>query len=130
MDVFGGIHKRLRGIGLCSVACGYMIVTYYSMLLSWVAHAFFDSFSSDTVWETDVTGSEAKSYFYNEIIGMETLGSDLKPTRVVWNNVGYSLFTWVIVLLCVVFGIKWTGRIVSLFQSLYIMFTFIYCIGK
>jgi hypothetical protein len=42
---------------------------------------------------------------------MESLGPDLRPTRLVWKNVGYSLMTWTIVYLCVAFGIKWTGRI-------------------
>jgi SNF family Na+-dependent transporter len=31
VEVFGGINRRLRGVGLSSIACGYMIVTYYSM---------------------------------------------------------------------------------------------------
>lgn len=111
VDVFGGIHRRLRGVGLSSIACGYMLVTYYSMLLSWVANAFFDSFTTDFWSQGVITGSEAKSYFYNNIIGMESLGPDLRPTRLVWKNVGYSLMTWVIVYLCIAFGIKWTGRI-------------------
>ena len=118
MDVFGGINKRLRGVGLCSVACGYIGVTYYSMLLSWVAHAFVDSFGKDNVWaDQEVTGSEAAEHFEQSIIGMETLPDDLKPTRLVWENVGYSLFTWTVVFLCIAFGIKWTGRIVSLYYN-------------
>ena len=83
------------------------------MLLSWVAHAFFDSFGSDNFWANEeVTGSDAKEYFEDHIIGMETLGPDLKPTRIVWKNVGYSLLTWAVVYLCIAFGIKWAGRIV------------------
>ena len=64
VGVFGGIHRRLRGVGLSSIACGYMLVTYYSMLLAWVCNAFFTSFGSDNFWAQDeVTGSEAKNYF-------------------------------------------------------------------
>lgn len=114
VDVFGGIHRRLRGIGLMSVACGYMVLTYYSMLVAWVSHAFFDSFKND-IWVSDnISGSDAKGYFYSDIIGMSTLGADLKPTRIVWKNIGCSFMTWSIIFLCVVFGVKWTGRIVSL----------------
>jgi SNF family Na+-dependent transporter len=94
-----------------------MVLTYYSMLISWVLHAFFDSFSNE-IWVSDeVTGSDAKGYFFNNVIGMETLGDDLKPTRVVWGNVGCSFLTWTIIYLCVAFGVKWTGRIVSPLQS-------------
>lgn len=91
VNVFGDIHCHLHGIGVSSIACGYMLVTYYSMLLSWVCNAFFDTFEETNFWaQEQVTGSQAKAYFYNEIIGMSTLGDDLYPTRLVGKNVGYS----------------------------------------
>lgn len=31
VGVFGSIHARLRGVGLSSVACAYMLVTYVSL---------------------------------------------------------------------------------------------------
>lgn len=111
VNVFGGIHRRLRGVGVASIACGYMLVTYYSMLLAWVCNAFFDTFGDNFWAQEQVTGSEAKAYFYNTIIGMSTLGDDLRPTRLVGKNVGYSFLTWTIIYLCVAFGLKWTGRI-------------------
>ena len=58
-----------------------------------------------------MTGAEAKAYFYDEIIGMSTLGSDLRPTRIIGKNVGYCLLAWVVVYLCLCFGVKMTGRI-------------------
>ena len=61
---------------------------------------------------------KAKEYFENDIIGMSTLGSDLRPTRLVWENVGYSFLTWTIIYLCLAFGLKWTGRITYLTVSL------------
>ena len=36
VGVFGSIHCRLRGVGLSSVACSYMLVCYYTMLIAWV----------------------------------------------------------------------------------------------
>jgi len=112
VDVFGGIHRRLRGVGLSSIACGYMMLTYYSMLLTWVVHAFVDTFGDDNVWDNaGTTGAEGYQYFKDQIVGSVTLGDDSKPTRLVWANVGYSLFTWAVIYLCIAFGIKWTGRI-------------------
>lgn len=113
VGVFGSIHKRLRGVGISSVACGYILVTYYSMLLAWVCNAFFDSFGDENFWAQDqVTGSEAKAYFYDVIIGGGTLDPENPvPTRMVWKNAGYSLLSWVIIYLCIAFGLKWTGRI-------------------
>ncbi len=82
------------------------------MLLAWVCNAFFDSFGSQNFWaQEQVTGSEAKQYFNDVIIGSETVGDDQKPTRLVGKNVGYAFLSWTIVYLCVAFGLKWTGRI-------------------
>jgi len=111
VEVFGGIHRRLRGVGLSSIACGYMLVTYYSMLIAWVTNAFFDTFGKSNFWSGEVTGSEANSYFINEIIGTGTVGENMEPTRLVWKNVGYSFLVWIVVYLCVAFGVKVTGRI-------------------
>jgi SNF family Na+-dependent transporter len=97
-------------------------------LLAWVVHAFFDSFGiENNIWAGSyVTGSEANDYFQNRIIGMETLdATTLKPTRIVWENVGCSLFTWAAIFLCIVFGIKWTGRITYFTMGFPILLLFI-----
>mmetsp|Transcript_4829 Transcript_4829/g.6585 ORF Transcript_4829/g.6585 Transcript_4829/m.6585 type:complete len:653 (-) Transcript_4829:296-2254(-) len=126
VGAFGSIHKRLRGVGVISVACGYMLVTYYSMLLAWVTNAFFDSFG-DNFWAQDeVTGGEANDYFFNEIIGMSTLGSNLRPTRMVGPNAGYSALVWFIIYLCTAFGISWTGRITYITMGLPIILLFVF----
>ena len=106
---------------MSSVACAYMLVVYYSMLLSWVCNAFFSSFSAGDPWSNGepTAGEDAVTYFFNNIIGMETLGEDLRPTRVVWTNVGYSILTWFCIFLCLAFGLKWTGRYGTLSHSLF-----------
>ena len=78
------------------------------MLLAWVCNAFFSSFGSSNFWAQDqVTGTEAKGYFYENIIGMSTLNYEtLRATRLVPENVGYSFLTWCIIYLCIAFGLK------------------------
>lgn len=125
---FGKIHERLRGVGLASIACGYMLVTYYSMLLAWTFNAFFASFRADNFWDQDeVSGTEAKEYFYQTIIGMDTLGDDLKPTRLVGMNVFYSLLTWVVIYFSVAYGLEATGKVtyVTMGFPLVILFVFL-----
>lgn len=125
---FGKIHERLRGVGLASIACGYMLVTYYSMLLAWTFNAFFASFRADNFWDQDeVSGTEAKEYFYQNIIGMNTLGDDLMPTRLVWMNVFYSLLTWVVIYCSVAYGLEATGKVtyVTMGFPLVILFVFL-----
>lgn len=109
---FGSFHPRFRGVGVSAVVCGFMLVVYYSILLSWVTRAFFESFGSNDPWANEgVTGEDAVGYFYSSIVGMDSLGPDLRPTHVVAANVGYSLLVWFIVWLCLAFGMEWTGRI-------------------
>jgi hypothetical protein len=94
VGVFGSFHRRWKGVGLCSVALAFILVTYYSVLIAWVINAFFDSFGGNDPWARDgVTGSEAIDYFINEVIGAKTVGGDGRPTRIVPANVGYSFMT-------------------------------------
>lgn len=119
----------MRGVGMSSVACAYMLVVYYSMLLSWVCNAFFASFTPNDPWEeSDITGEQAIAYFFDSIIGMSTLGEDLRPTRIVWVNVGYSTLTWFCIFLCLAFGLKWTGRIAYVTMGIPIVLLFVFLI--
>lgn len=129
IGVFGTFHPRWKGVGLTSVVCAYMLVTYYSVLISWVTHAFFDSFGNDHPWAKDgTTGDEAIDYFFNKIIGMETVGDDGRPTRVIGANVGFSALVWFVVWLCLAFGAKWTGRITYFTMGFPILLLFIFLI--
>eukprot|EP00977_Amphora_coffeiformis_P002913 scaffold561_cov162-Amphora_coffeaeformis.AAC.14 len=115
VGVFGGFHPRFRGVGVSSVACGFMLVCYYSMLIAWVINAFFDSFKEGGdkgPWAKEgTTGQIAIDYFYDEIVGQtESVANGGKPTEVVHANVGYSFMSWLIIWLCIAFGVKWTGR--------------------
>ena len=60
---------------------------------------------------------------------MGTLGSDLRPTRVVGPNVGYSVLVWFCIWACLAFGLKWTGRIAYVSMGLPILLLFVF-LGK
>jgi solute carrier family 6 GABA transporter-like protein 1 len=112
VGVFGSFNPRLRGVGVASVACGWMLVVYYSVLIAWVINAFFDSFGDAAPWADEgVNGDIAIDYFLEEIIGTKTLGEDQKATRMMWINVGYSALAWACIWGCLAFGTKVTGRI-------------------
>lgn len=126
---FGSFHKRYRGVGMSGCALAFCLVVYYSMLLSWVARAFFESFGNNDPWAKEgVTGEDAVSYFYNDIIGMSTLGEDSRPTTVVAANVGYSVLVWICIWLCLAFGMEWTGRIAYFTMGLPILLLFVFLI--
>ena len=105
---FGGIHARLGGVGLGSVMYSFVLVGYYTMLIAWVIHAFFDSFASSNPWKDGADGDTAVGYFMDEIIGMSTVyeSTCLRPTRVIWGNFGYAALAWFMILLCLARGMK------------------------
>jgi solute carrier family 6 GABA transporter-like protein 1 len=107
-----------------------MLVTYYAVLIAWVANAFFDTWGSDSPWtDEDVTGGVAVNYFIDEIIGASTVSGDGRPTRMVGRNVGFTALVWIIVYLCVAFGVKWTGRITYVTMGIPIILLFVF-LGK
>lgn len=129
IGVFGTFHPRLRGVGLASVGCGFMLDTYYVVLIAWVMNAFFDSFSADSPWANpDLNGDDAVEHFIFGIIGMETVPDSGRPTRLVAMNVLYSFVTWLIIFLCVAWGVKWTGRIAYFTMGLPILLLFVFLI--
>jgi len=48
--VFGGINKRLRGIGIASVFSAYIICFYYNVIISWAIVYLIASFMSPLPW--------------------------------------------------------------------------------
>ena len=63
---------------------------------------------------------------------METItanNTDMTPTRIVNENVGYSFLVWFVVFLCVAFGVRMTGRITYFTMGLPIVLLFIF-LGK
>lgn len=75
------------------------------MLLTWTTRALFESGDASAPW--NIAGStvgNATDYFFGHIIGMETVGEDLQPTRLVGENVGYSFLIQVLIFLSIGFG--------------------------
>jgi solute carrier family 6 GABA transporter-like protein 1 len=125
VGAFGSIHKRLRGVGLSAVLNGFFIVVYYTMLIGWVVNGFFQSFSSEVDWES-MTGAEAIDYFFVDVMCMPDPSYAGRPTRMCWDNFGYLALTWVIVFLCLFWGLKWTGRLTYFTMGLPIVLLFVF----
>ena len=119
------LNKHTKGVGVASILAGMMVAMYYVPLISWCIRAFFESFGSmRNDWE-DISGSDATTYFFHDVIGQYTLDEDQKPTRIVFMNVFYLGLTWALVGLCLSFGLKWTGRVAYVTMGLPILMLFI-----
>ncbi|CAN8074847.1 unnamed protein product [Agarophyton chilense] len=108
---FGKINPRFRGVGLASILAAFVVTTYYCVLVAWTLRMFvYSCQGSETRWR-GITGSQAYDWFENIVTGLETVADNLAPTRLVGPNVGALAITWVLIYLCLAFGVKWTGRI-------------------
>ena len=77
------------------------------MLIAWTMRALFESGSASSPWMSqNVTADEASGYFFDELIGMETLTPEngLRPNRVIGTNIGYAFLVQFIIFISVAFG--------------------------
>ena len=128
IGAFGGLNTRLRGVGVGSLGCSYCVVLYYIPLIAWTVRAFFESFSNFDENYKDASTGDTYAYFLNDIIGMDTLPADYRPTRIVWENWGYLILVYFLLFLCVGFGVKTTGRISYFTMGLPIILLFVFVI--
>ena len=105
-----------------------MVGSYYIVLIGWVARAFVSSWDEDAPWNNPgLTGEEATNYFYNQIIGMDTVtSSDLKPTRIVGLNVAYTALVYVVIFVVAASGLKVTGRVTYVTMGLPFVLLFVF----
>eukprot|EP00798_Chlamydomonas_sp_ICE-L_P022541 gene22541-29667_t len=124
---FGKINVHLRGVGLGSVLCGFIVTTYYCPLLAWVVRMFFYTFSVHAGWRNAI-GSEASDWFFDTVVGLGTVSDSQAPTTMQWVNVGCLAFVWLSVFLCLAFGIVWTGRFTYITMGLPIVALIIFLV--
>lgn len=123
IGVFGGIHKRLYGVGFSSVICTSCIVCYYIPLIAWTVNMFFSSFTN---FDEKYAEGNAYAHFLYDIIGMPKEG--LMPNKVMWVNFGYLVLVYAMIFLIVGFGVKVTGRVAHFTMGFPILLLFIFLI--
>lgn len=122
---FGRINKRFRGIGLSSVFCSFVVTLYYCQLLVWDVRLFIFSFQGSQAGYRNDNATEALAWFAGTVTGASTARENGLPTRLVGPNVGILALIWLIIFLCLAFGVKWTGRIAFFTVGLPVVFLFV-----
>uniref|UniRef100_A0A7S1BHT6 Transporter n=1 Tax=Corethron hystrix TaxID=216773 RepID=A0A7S1BHT6_9STRA len=120
VGVFGSFNKRFRGVGIISVTAGFILLTYYQVLIAWTLNSFFKSWDANAPWD-DPIGKDAYGYFESEVMGFQP-GS----TGMVWANVAYAALCWFITFLCIAFGVKVTGQLTYFTMGFPILMLFIF----
>lgn len=121
-------NKRAKGIGLAVVFNGYVVVTYYVPLLSWIMKYFARSFQSPLPWK----GADLSEYFAEVIVanaapastgsfnpdGSVASYTSYTGTGMLGETAGWAIFTWFVTWLCVFRGVGMTGRVIYVTMGL------------
>ncbi|KAI7813728.1 sodium- and chloride-dependent GABA transporter ine isoform X1 [Triplophysa rosa] len=117
----------LKGVGMATVAISFIMCTYYNVIITWALYYMFSSFRSELAWEncnntwntvncTDhVTNSSyastASQQFFNFRVLERTRGVEETGT-LRWELFLLLLLAWILVYLCILKGVKSTGKVV------------------
>jgi NSS family neurotransmitter:Na+ symporter len=97
VKAFGSIRKGFSSIGYAAILCGFFIITYYTVIISWCVIYFFKSINLSFRQDT-------QKYFFENVLhltpSVNQLGT-VNPQIVI-----ALLFVWAIVFLSVYRGVK------------------------
>ncbi len=106
---FKNITHKLSGIGLGAVLCGFVVVSYYAVVMAWSLIYLFHSFA--VKW-----GANTKEFFYSDVLhlseGVGTIGY-ISP------GILFALVVmWALIYFSVWKGVKSVGKVVMITMPL------------
>ena len=117
-DAFKTAHRRFEVVGWWGILLGFVIVTYYPVILAYCLSFLWYSIKGilnggQLPWAgRGIEGvANAKDFFFNQYLGY-TEGVELGGIR--WNIVCPLVITWLGMYFCIFRGVKLVGRIVWL----------------
>ena len=115
---FHSLHPKARGVGVLSVYCSFLVVSFYAAIMSWSLLYFYSSFKSPLPWGTDPSG-----FFRGRIL--ELSSSIETGGALVWPLVFGLVLVWVMIYFSIWKGVKSVGKVVALTMPLPILFLFV-----
>jgi len=120
-DAFRGVNRRSEPLGWLGIGLGFIIITFYAVILAWCLHFLIVSIQGifsggELPWKGEgIEGVEnAKNYFYNTLLSKwpedEASPWAFGPLSmpVVWCLIS----VWLMIYLCIFRGVKLVSRIV------------------
>ncbi|MFH1317804.1 MAG: sodium-dependent transporter [Candidatus Omnitrophota bacterium] len=113
---FRKIKRKLAGIGLGSVLCGFIVVSYYAVIMGWCLIYLIYSFTLK--W-----GADTKSFFFDNVIH---LSKDVGEVGFISVEIIFALvIVWALIYFSVWKGIKSVSKVVLVTMPLPIILLFI-----
>ncbi|KAF2725578.1 SNF-domain-containing protein [Polychaeton citri CBS 116435] len=115
---YNGVGKRFRGVGMGMIMVGFIVSVYYTPILSWVMVYFRSSFTNSFPWMDD-----PEAYYMHVVNAVSPIpgtfsedGSSVRSyarypgTGIDGELVGWTIFSWLVIWLCLYKGIAVTAR--------------------
>uniref|UniRef100_A0A8B9R008 Transporter n=1 Tax=Anas platyrhynchos TaxID=8839 RepID=A0A8B9R008_ANAPL len=110
------ISPLFKGVGMGTILIVSLVAIYYNMIIAYVLFYLFASLTSDLPWQhcgnwwnTELPSEEYWSRYVLHIQGSSGIGD---PGRIRWNLCLCLLLSWTIVYLCILKGVKSSGKVV------------------
>ncbi|MEG0357378.1 MAG: sodium-dependent transporter [Christensenellaceae bacterium] len=118
-SAFAKMNKKFEWIGWAGIIIGFIIVAYYTVLVSWVVNYIFHSFTM--AW----AGNPA-AFFQEQVLHLSSNPGDMQGFSI---PVLFGLIvTWAIVILSLRKGIKTMGKIVKWIVIIPVVILVVMCI--
>ncbi len=111
VGAFKAIHRRLRGIGIGGLAGGFIVSTYYAVVMAWALLFFINSFRARLPWAED-----AKGFFFNAVLQISDGAGAIGGIN--WYLFFSLLVVWVMIYFCIWKGVKSVGKVVAVTMPL------------
>ena len=106
---FRKIKHKLSWIGLCAVLCGFVVVSYYAVIMAWSLLYFLYSFTLK--W-----GVDTKSFFFNNVLHLSKGVGDIGYIPV---EILFALAAvWILIYFSVWKGVRSVGKVVLITMPL------------
>ncbi|KXS22548.1 Sodium:neurotransmitter symporter [Gonapodya prolifera JEL478] len=124
---FGRIHPALRGMGLASQVCGYIVPMYYNVLISYALFYLLKSFVNPLPWTANGGSADNVSeYFYDEVLQYSSInGGDPAPSVVVPSLYGLTVFVWIAIYAALFRGPSVMGKVSMVTTAISVLMLFV-----
>lgn len=107
-SLFEGIGKKWEWLGWWPCFVAFIIVTYYTVVITWALHYMVSSFT--VAWGIGQAGAEgAGGYFFGEVLNLS--GGPTELIGLQWTLVGFLALIWVILFFIMFKGASVIGRV-------------------
>lgn len=108
---FKAIDKRLGSIGFIAVAAGFIVITYYAVVMAWSLVYLLGSFQDPLPWS-----SGSSEFFFGNVLQITDSVGDFGSVSV--GLIIALLVVWVSIFFCVFKGVRSVGKVVLITMPL------------